>query len=263
MFNKEIPMTKNLELPLEYNELADYFDELQCSNNTHTINQVIETILKKYHVKNILDLTCGTGAQVFFLTEHGYQITGSDFSPKLIAIAKQKAKTKNLNLTFLIGDMRSIQVGSFDAVITIANAIGHLTKPDFEIALKNIASNLNPGGIYIFDIFNLECLTQELLESFTLDYNRTHHGTTVHHHQYSIVDTQEQRLISHDKFTLQRNGNKPKILIGKIELQIYKAKELKQILERNNFKILELTDIAGSPFIPATSKNILIVAQKI
>ena len=97
MFNKEIPMTKNLELPLEYNELADYFDELQCSNNTHTINQVIETILKKYHVKNILDLTCGTGAQVFFLTEHGYQITGSDFSPKLIAIAKQKAKTKNLN----------------------------------------------------------------------------------------------------------------------------------------------------------------------
>lgn len=256
-------MTKNLKLPLEYNELAEFFDSLQCSNNTGAINNVIEKLLTKYQIKTVLDMTCGTGAQVFFLTKHGYNVTGSDLSPKLIALAQQKAQTKNLTITLTQGDMRTIQLGSFDAVITIANAIRHLTKPDFEIALKNIASNLNPGGIYIFDIFNLECLTDELLESFTLDYHGTLNNTTVHHHQYSEIDTQKEWLISHDKFNLQKEGQEPKILTGKIELQIYKAQNLIQILERNRFKLLELTDIRGEPFIPTISKEMLIVAQKI
>ena len=208
-------------------------------------------------------MTCGTGAQVFFLTEHGYQITGSDLSPKLIAIAQQKALNKKLTIPFLHGDMRSIQAGSFDAVITMANAIGHVTKSDFEITLKNISKNLKPNGIYIFDIFNFEAITKELLESFTLNYSSSINDITVNHHQYSRIDAQEERLISHDSFTLQKNGESIKTLTGKIELQIYKAAELKKMLEQHGFRILELTNLAGKPFIASNSKEILIVAQKI
>ena len=50
------------------------------------------------------------------------------------------------------------QVGQFDAVITIFNAVGHLTKQDFKKAIQNIYTNLNDRGLYVFDIYNLNYL---------------------------------------------------------------------------------------------------------
>jgi hypothetical protein len=50
--------------------------------------------------------------------------------------------------------MRTLKIGLFDAVITISNAVGHLTKAGFEKAMRSINKNLKEGGIYIFDIFN-------------------------------------------------------------------------------------------------------------
>lgn len=45
--------------------------------------------------------------------------------------------------------MRTSQLGQFDAVLTIFNAICHLTVADFEQAVHNIAANLKPNGLYI------------------------------------------------------------------------------------------------------------------
>ena len=56
-----------LGLPLEYRALPQFFDAHEISKDTEVKNQVIEQILQKYDVKSVLDLTCGTGSQVFFL----------------------------------------------------------------------------------------------------------------------------------------------------------------------------------------------------
>ena len=65
-------------------------------------------------------------------------------------------KKQNVAVEFLDGDMRELQVSQFDAVITIDNAIGHLVKNDFNIAISNIYKNLKSNGIYVFDILNLK-----------------------------------------------------------------------------------------------------------
>ncbi len=84
------------------------------------------------------------------------------FSPPLLDIARSKAKEMNRNIIFIGCDMRNVKAGKFDAVITIFNAIGHLTKADFETALQNIHTNLKDDGVYIFDIFNLQALTDKI-----------------------------------------------------------------------------------------------------
>ena len=91
-------------------------------------------------------MSCGAGSQVFYLKERGYNVIGADFSPGLIKIAQDKANKLGTNIKFIDGDMRKLQAGEFDAVITIDNAIGHLTKKDFEIAIRNIHNNLNDNG---------------------------------------------------------------------------------------------------------------------
>lgn len=73
----------------------------------------------------------------------------------MLKIARRNAKQEKINVSLLQGDMRNISVGKFDAAITIFNAIGHLTKSGFEKAMRNIHRNLHDGGIYVFDIFNL------------------------------------------------------------------------------------------------------------
>jgi 2-polyprenyl-3-methyl-5-hydroxy-6-metoxy-1,4-benzoquinol methylase len=76
----------------------------------------------------------------------------------MLKIAKQKAKLKQLKIKFLQGIAVAVHAGQFDAAITIFNAIGHLTREDFKLTIQNINRNLNPGGLYIFDIFNLDYL---------------------------------------------------------------------------------------------------------
>lgn len=128
-----------LNLPLAYNRLSRYFDVLGCSS-PHWRNRVIEKILKKHQAQTVLDLTCGTGSQVIWLAKQGFQVMGSDLSLGLLETAKQKAQLEKVKVRFFQGDMRTQRLGHFDAVITIFNAIGHLTKTGFE---KRIWKNLS------------------------------------------------------------------------------------------------------------------------
>ncbi|NNM59964.1 MAG: phosphotransferase [Legionellales bacterium] len=139
-----------LGLPIEYQQMPEYFDASNVNEETEAKNAVIHRLLKEQKVRTVLDMTCGTGSQVFYLVERGYEVIGNDFSPALIDIARDKAKKMNRNITFIKGDMRHVKIGKFDAVISIFNAIGHLTKADFEVAVKNICVNLKDNGVYIW-----------------------------------------------------------------------------------------------------------------
>ena len=256
-------MTNKLGLPLEYQKLPEYFDAQTIGEDADAKNAVVEKLLKKYKVKTVLDLTCGTGSQVFFLAKCGYEIIGADFSPRLLEIARGKAKKAKLNLKFIDGDMRVIKVGEFDAAITMFNAVGHLTKSGFEKAMRNIRDNLKDGGIYIFDIFNLEAMTDEVVADFSMYQCKKVNDTQLHSVQCSTIDRANGFLTSYDNHTLQKNAEKPVRINNKFSLQIYTAKELREMLVRNGFKILDQYDIDGSKFLEKKSRSVLVVAQKI
>lgn len=255
-------MTNKLGLPLEYMKLPEFFDAHNIGDDTELKNSVIEKLLKKYNTKTVLDLTCGTGSQVLFLAKHGYEVIGSDFSPDLLKIARKKAKEAKLNLRFIDGDMRIINVGKFDAAITMFNAVGHLTKSGFEKAIRNINKNLKDGGIYVFDIFNLEALSDEVVSNFSMYKHKKFNDTQLHSVQCSTIDRKNGFLTSYDNHILQKKADKPTRLNNKFSLQVYSAKELREMLARCGFKTLEQYDIDGSKFLEKKSISILTIAQK-
>ncbi|MCF6776888.1 class I SAM-dependent methyltransferase [Thiotrichales bacterium 19X7-9] len=155
-----------------YDKEAKHYDAFNEARSVQ-INQLIAQILQESNVKTVLDLTCGTGSQVFWLAEKGFDVIGIDINEKMLTIALEKDNQKKLALHFEHGDMRVSQLGQFDSVLTIFNSIGHLTKTDFELALKNIYTNLNPDGLYIFDIFNLDYLLHEdNITKLTIDWQK-------------------------------------------------------------------------------------------
>jgi 2-polyprenyl-3-methyl-5-hydroxy-6-metoxy-1,4-benzoquinol methylase len=81
---------------------------------------------------------------VIWLAKQGFQATGSDLSPSLLKIAKQKARRERVRVQFFQGDMRTQRINHFDAVITIFNAIGHLTNPDLKCQfIKSLLKTLS------------------------------------------------------------------------------------------------------------------------
>lgn len=134
-----------MSLPYDYNKLSKYYEILEGGKVDDT-NIFLDKILKKYKARKILDFTCGTGAQTLWLVNRGHNVIGADISSAMLKIAKQKAREAHLTVRLEEGDMKTSKFGTFDAVITIFNAIGHLSKPDFERTVRNISSNRNSLG---------------------------------------------------------------------------------------------------------------------
>ncbi|UFX98429.1 class I SAM-dependent methyltransferase [Candidatus Gromoviella agglomerans] len=252
--------SNELGLPIFYQKFPQYFDRLN-NHYTDLKNEVVEKILQKYEVKTVLDMTCGTGAQVLYLSKLGYQIVGSDFSPDLTKIAKEKAAKISANCDFLNGDVRTIKVGNFDAVITIDNAIGHLTQSDFEIAIRNIHQNLSNNGIYVFDILNLDSMTDDIIQadnnrmsttSFAID------GTEIHQSRYAYIDRKNGYFTSEDDFIINDENIK-----NKCTLKIYTMNDLQSILNKNGFQVIEQHKVDAYTFEESENGySIITIARK-
>lgn len=258
--------------PSHYNKESESYDAFNEARSA-LINATVEKMLKRYNVQTVLDLTCGTGSQVFWLTNCGFTVTGSDINAKMLKIAKEKALQEKLDIPFIKGDMRTAHVGEFDAVITIFNSIGHLTKSDFEKTLHNIRSNLKKDGLYIFDIANLDYFLEgNNIAELTIDWLTTTDDTQFREIQYSTL-TADGILALHNISIVQKSalpgiaqraktGEKPTISKSIKTLQIYSAAQLNQMLHKNGFKVIEQCEIDGSPFYQEKSDRILTIAQK-
>ncbi len=245
-----------------YDKEADSYDTFN-EQNTVQINVFLENLFVKHNIRTIADFTCGTGAQLFYLTEKGFIVTGSDINEKMIAIAKKKAGEKKIEVSLYLGDMRTIYLGTFDAAITIFNAIGHLTVSDFEHTLQNMHQQLHLGGLYVFDIFNLDYLLKDdNITRLTIDWLKKVDNKIIREIQYSTI-TSEGVLASYDLYFEQITGQEISVTQAVQTLQVYSAKQLQDICQKNGFKVIVQCDTNGNPFDACTSQRIITVAQKI
>lgn len=138
---------------------ADQYDLLYGDKNYEAECDLLEQAFKKYgcKIKSILDIGCGTGNHSIPLTKRGYDVTGIDLSENMLVYAREKAKvlTISSSVNFLQGDARTVDVGKkFDAVLMMFAVLGYQsTNEDVLAALNTVRKHLNPGGLFIFDVW--------------------------------------------------------------------------------------------------------------
>lgn len=123
----------------------------------------VETILSLLELEpgaRILDLCCGYGRHSIPLAERGFSVVGLDASPVMLEKAAQNARSKGVEVDWVLGDMRSIPFDSeFDAVINLFTSFGYF---DFETddfaVLEEIEKVLKPEGRFLIDIVNRDSL---------------------------------------------------------------------------------------------------------
>ena len=95
-----------------------------------------------------IDLGCGTGTNVLALAQNGWQVTGVDFIPKAIRIAKRKVKQARLNADLRVGDVTRLDgiAGPFDLALDIGCFHGVNDKAAY---LDELDRLLAPGGRWL------------------------------------------------------------------------------------------------------------------
>jgi len=248
----------------DYNKLAKYYDvfEADAEISYSKSNLFINSILKKYKVKTLLDFTCGTGAQAIYLSKH-YDVVANDLSRDMLKIAKTKARAQRAKIKFTQRDIRYAKFGKFDAVITIFNAIGHLDENQFDVALENIRNNLKKGGIYIFDIFNLDFIkAQGALGYKFLDVSTETQGLRFARFNHNSLDSRKGIFKISQETWIQKGFEKPMVREDKWDMKIYSANDLNQLLKKNKFKVLRMYGGWGKKLDKHKCLSIVVVAQK-
>jgi SAM-dependent methyltransferase len=126
--------------------------------NTEAECDFIEACLKAYggaQAKRLLDIGCGAGRHMTSLARRGYQLTGVDLSPEMIAYVEDEARKANLPITASIGDLRHLAVeGTYDAAFCFMDTFRFLlTNEEILAHLRAVANLLVPGGLYLTDFW--------------------------------------------------------------------------------------------------------------
>lgn len=104
--------------------------------------------------RRLLDVACGTGKSFLPMLARGWQVSGCDISPAMLALAEEKAGgSAELSVT----DMRTLpKLGEFDLVWALDDAINYLLSTDeLGEALCGMRANLAGSGLLLFDVNEL------------------------------------------------------------------------------------------------------------
>lgn len=103
----------------------------------------------------VLDVGCGTGENVLYLSQLGHEAVGIDLSPKAIKRAQLKAEERGLSARFVVGDALALEKlrTRFDCVID-SGFFHTLSDHDRLVFRRSLASTLKEGGTYFMLCFS-------------------------------------------------------------------------------------------------------------
>jgi SAM-dependent methyltransferase len=132
--------------------VAAYLEEVDSIGLWASEQRLAERFFKKSD--RILDIGCGAGRTTFHLYRLGYTgIIGLDYSEKMIAVCRQQAVARQMDIPFVRADARKLPYGqgAFDAVLFSFNGLMTIPGRDNRLqAMGEIFRVLKTGGVFLF-----------------------------------------------------------------------------------------------------------------
>ena len=212
----------------------------------------------------LLDLACGTGRMALRMAALGYQVTGVDITPEMIARARQKASQQAVSIDWVVADARTFHLQKqFSFMYMLENAWQFfLTRADQEALLARVGEHLLPEGYFLFETRNPS--PRNLLEVRHPggDTYATPDGgqLVVIEQQHYDPMTQIQHYTRH--LTLHHPGSEPREKTLRVALRYVFPQEMEALLYYNGFQIRACYGSWQQDPLTATSRSMIYVCQR-
>lgn len=125
---------------------------------------LIEQVTQPAPGSSLLDVGCGRGRHAVEFASRGYRVTGLDLSKRSLEAARERAKSAEVDVRFLRGDMRDPLPEAFDRVVNLFTAFGYFEAPEeHQRALDAMAGSVDRDGWFVQDFLNAEYVESHLV----------------------------------------------------------------------------------------------------
>ena len=207
----------------------------------------------------ILELCCGTGRLTLPIAKEGYDITGVDFTPSMLALAKEKIVKEGLGIKFIEGDIRTLDLpDQYDLIFIPFNSIHHLyTNEDVFMAFSVVKRHLKEGGLFLLDCFNpnIQYIVEAERKLKKIAEYTTRDGREVLIKQLMLYENATQ--INRIEWHYVINGEFDSI--QNLDMRLFFPQELDSYLERSGFEIIhKFGDFVETAFYDKSEKQIFV-----
>ena len=140
---------------MHFKDYANYYNLLYKDKDYKSEADYIHSLIQQFapQSKSLIDLGCGTGKHAFEFEKLGYEVTGVDLSPQMVAIANANKEKNNSTISFGEGDIRNYTDSKkFDAVVSLFHVMSYqTTNDDLEKAFLTANNLMADDGVFIFD----------------------------------------------------------------------------------------------------------------
>lgn len=179
-----------------YRTLSKYYQDIFPANPKE--KQFLKTHLPGTFF-NALDIGCGIGNTVSFLSEYTSEVVGIDLDQNMIA----KAKERFLQARFYVCDMREVSTlneAPFDVITSLGNTLVHIPQDQVALVLKQFSSITKPNGHLLIQIINYDRILNNNIKALpTITNEKVTMERLYHHHKNHIefetvlVDREKQQ----------------------------------------------------------------------
>ncbi len=143
-----------------YDILAPVYDSINKDVDYVSWADFVEKVIEKYYKNGelslVLDLACGTGKMTLELAKRGYDMTGVDYSPSMLDVARCEAEALSLDkeILWLCQNICEFELyGTVDLTVSCLDVLNHLTdRKSLYKCLDLVHNYLIPDGLFVFDI---------------------------------------------------------------------------------------------------------------
>jgi D-alanine-D-alanine ligase len=216
-----------------FNSLYLKTDGDVVENDQNTVRD-IDLVVKTTGIQpadHILDLCCGQGRHSLELASRGFRnVTGVDRSRYLIRLARKRARSRGLTVTFSEGDARRFRVGesSRDCVMVMGNSFGYFEREADDImVLEAIKKVLKSRGKLVLDIVDGEWMAKNF-EPRSWEWIDQSHFVN----RERSLSSAGKRIVSREVITNSDIG----VLADQFYAErLYTFEEMRQMLDRLGF----------------------------
>ncbi len=207
------------------------FDEASIARALGEVEGLI-SLLEIRPDKRILDLGCGVGRHSLEFARRGHSIVGVDRTKCYLEIAKTHAASENLDIEFVLQDMRAFRrESSFDIALSMQTSFGFFEDPENQMrVLRNIHFSLSHGGRFVYHSAGKEVLARIFL---TKDWRECDEGFIL----YKRNVANDWSMMHNTWHFIERGGKTHR---WEFKHWIYSATEIRNMLTSAGFSEVQI-----------------------